>query len=165
MQAALFTFIQKDSASRAACSDWNAEFAACPGQSTCTWAKYLHMSTVNPLFVLDKSAERGFHALRRAGHNPPRIKVLDAVACGTSGAEFSSNTCAEALAPSHHRARRGASIGLLAAQPRRSAFETSRALLLLPPSLVRSGALRSDIYSDRQAWPPIARPAGMELPA
>jgi hypothetical protein len=80
-----------------------------------------------------------------------QTKVSAAVAAGTSGAEFIRIRNAGALSAPHSRARRGASTGFLAAQLRRIFLETSRALLLLPPSLVRSGALRSDIYSSASA--------------
>jgi hypothetical protein len=79
------------------------------------------------------------------------MKVSAGVAPGTSGAEFIPIGYAGALTAPHRRAPRGASTGFLAAQLRRIFLETSRALLLLPPSLVRSGALRSDIYSSASA--------------
>ena len=128
-------------------SHWNAQIDICPGQSGNSSAQYLGMSTHFPHFVQDnmRSCER--RGKPRGRPNPPQIKVFAAVATGTSGAESDLNNCAEAAAPSHHRAKRGVPAGLLAAQLRRSSGVTSRALLLLPPSLVRSGALRSDIYS------------------
>jgi len=99
------------------------------------------------MFVQDKSLSRGPHAARPAGHNPPGTEVIDAAAGGTSGAKSLPIECAKARSPAQRRVNRGvSSTGFLAAQLRRSALETSRALLLLPPSLVRSGALRSDFH-------------------
>ena len=106
--------------------------------------------TFSPL-VLGKTRSWWLQPGARAGRNPPRIDLSGAVATGTSRAKSGLNDCAGASGPPHRRARRGASAGLLAAQLRRASVETSRALLLLPPSLVRSGALRSDIYSSAPA--------------
>ena len=103
------------------------------------------------MFVQDKIPFRRSRTLRRARHNPPQTKGIDAAVSGTSGAESRPIDCAKAGEPSHRRVDRGTLAGLLAAQLRRFALETSRALLLLPPSLVRSGALRSDIYPQAPA--------------
>ena len=117
------------------------------------------MNASIPLFVLDKLAHALFSFERRAAQVPLRIQVSAAVVPGTSGAESALNDNAEAPAPTHCRARRGVLSGFLAAQLRRFCLETSRALLLLPPSLVRSGALRSDIYPLVTALPATARAA------
>jgi len=101
--------------------------------------------------VQDKKIGFGRQMARRARPIPPRIKVIAAVALGTSGAKSPLNNGAEAAVPPHRRAWRGLTAGFLAAQLRRLAVETPRALLLLPPSLVRSGVLRSDIYP----WAPV----------
>jgi hypothetical protein len=116
MQAEKFTFVQTDRQQGSTNVDWNADFSSCPGQFQSLLAKYLDMSTLNPLFVLDKLLLRKSHFRFVAHRNPPRIKGIDAVLTGTSGAESSQNDCAMAAAPSHRRARRGASVGLLAAQ-------------------------------------------------
>ena len=146
MQTATFTFVQTDRGGESIVRHWNAEFDICPGQQGRSLAKYAVISRPSPLFVQDKMTSLSWCDERRGRRTPPQIEVFDAVATGTSGAESGLNNCAEAAAPSHHRAKRGVPAGLLAAQLRRSSVETSRALLLLPPSLVRSGALRSDIY-------------------
>src|SRR5207237_6911161 len=98
------------------------------------------------MFVQDKTMSRRPHTAHRACQNFPESAVIDAVVGGTSGAKSRPIDCAKAGKPSHRRVDRGTSAGLLAAQLRWFVLETSRALLLLPPSLVRSGALRSDIY-------------------
>ncbi len=151
MQAVKLTFVQTDRARATAGVDWNADFGICPGHSSASLAKYPHMLRQLRLFVLDKQFSSGIVSRRRRRLGAPPIKGVAAVQRGTSGAEFGSNHCAGAAAPSHRRAGRGVSAGFLAAQLRRSSVETSRALLLLPPSLVRSGALRSDIYSSAPA--------------
>jgi len=164
MQAVKFTFVQTDCQGAASQADWNAELESCPGHSNQSLAKYPLMAANNPLFVLDKMNRRRFQHPGRARQSPPRTNVFDAVAAGTSGAESALNDSAKAARPTHRRARRGASAGLLAAQPRRISFATSRALLLLPPSLVRSGALRSDISSPAPARGRLAAaPAGAEM--
>ena len=151
MQAAKFTFVQTDCSSRLRMSDWSADFAFCPGHLGAIWANYPSMSLQSPLIVLDKIKSRRFIGSISGLSKPLRPRVLDAVARGTSGAESTLNMCAVAAVLPHRRARRGASTGFLAAQLRWVSFETSRALLLLPPSLVRSGTLRSDIYARHPA--------------
>ena len=165
MQAAKFTFVRTDTSGGLSMSDWSADFTFCPGQLGAIWADYRLMSPQKSLLVLDKAKSLRFAGPISDRPNPPRTRVVAAVVHGTSGAESTLNVCAVAAAPSHRRARHGASTGFLAAQLRRVSFETSRALLLLPPSLVRSGTLRSDIYARhpalaRRAARPSARHTG-----
>jgi len=127
-----------------------------PGQLAAGLAKCAVDPARRPMLVQDKSSCRRALRRRRGRHDPARIKVIDAQARGTSGAKSAPIDCVGARMLPHRRARRGTPAGLLAAQLRRFALETSRALLLLPPSLVRSGALRSDIYP----FAPDARQAG-----
>ena len=149
MQAAKFTFVQIDRPDHPALSDRNEGPSICPGQFEVILAKYARMFAPTSLFVLDKLQACQLLCNRRVRRNPPRTRMVDAVVHGTSGAESVLNEYPMASAPPRRRARRGASAGFLAAQLRWVSFETSRELLLLPPSLVRSGTLRSDIYAPR----------------
>src|ERR1019366_6999757 len=119
MQAAKFTFVQTAPSGRLSMSDWSADFTLCPGHFGATWANYRYMPPQILLFVLDKTKSRLFSRSIGEWSKPPRTRVVDAVARGTSGAESILNECAGAAAPSHRRARRGASTGFLAAQLRR----------------------------------------------
>ena len=151
MQAAKFTFVQTGPSGRPSMSDWSADFTFCPGHLGGIWANYRLMPLQKSAIVLDKAKSCQFAGSINERSKPLRAGVLDAVARGTSGAESTLNMCTVAAVPPHRRAPRGASTGFLAVQLRRVSFETSRALLLLPPSLVRSGTLRSDIYARHPA--------------
>jgi hypothetical protein len=88
------------------------------------------MSVYTPKFVQDgRKAEAAYAESTKRSHFH-RMARIAAVIGGTSGAESVHSLAS-----------------FIAAQLRGLARETSRALLLLPPSLVRSGALRSDIYT------------------
>jgi len=151
MQAVKSTFVQTDLTGEPAKRHWSAKREICPGQFVVALAQSPINSARTPMFVQDKTSIRSSRTPRRARHYPPRTEGIDAAVGGTSGAKSRPSKCAKAGAPSHRRVDRGTSAGLLAAQLRRFALETSRALLLLPPSLVRSGALRSDIYPQAPA--------------
>ena len=154
MQAVKFKFVQSDRPNATARSDGNAALAPCPGQPADILANYLEMLAESALFIQDKPSLRRIVTASRGRRGPVRIRGVGAIAQGTSGAKHAPNARGGAQAPSRGRAIHGTSTAFLAAQLRRASFEKSRALFLLPLSLVRPGPLRSDIYA---RYPSFAR--------
>ena len=116
-------------------------------------------------FVLDNMRTGPSAPDRHRAESLGEIDASAAVGTGTLGAEYVQMSWSGPEGSRCDRVDHDDSNGFIAAQPRRVSRVTSRALLLLPPSLVRSGALRSDIYADRPASPPIALAARQELGA
>ncbi|MET0384257.1 MAG: hypothetical protein ABW032_12630 [Burkholderiaceae bacterium] len=118
-----------------------------PGENFDILANRFEMRPQNPLLTQDNPSmaaaqarlSGSFHFLAYDKPAAAREWIFD----GESG----QMRCVEARRPSHRCDNRRASSSFLAAQFRRVSREKSRAFLLLPPSLVRSGALRSDIYT------------------
>ena len=113
--------------------------------------KFWRMPTEIIRFVQCKSPADAAEFARSAREFPPETCWFAPVVYGTSGAECRLIACAVPSGAPRRHGPNGPPNGLFAAQLRRVSRETSRALLLLPPSLVRSGTLRSEIYVDLAA--------------